>query len=111
MTLEEIKALLAAADGLEWAPDSELMDKAPEMVRYLLATLEETEHLLTDHGPNGRNYTNEQYITIQQELAEAHQTIARQQEAIDRASDMMNHKHPSYRILQDALLPSGEDRP
>lgn len=30
---------------------------------------------LQDHGPSGRNYTNEQYVTLQGELAEAQQTI------------------------------------
>jgi len=45
---------------------------------------------------------------VQSKLVEAQQTIARQQEAMDRASDMMNHKHPAYQLLQDALLPAGE---
>lgn len=55
---------------------------ASGQITELLATLEETEHLLTDHGPNGRNYTNEQYVTLQQELAEAQQTIATLSDAL-----------------------------
>lgn len=41
-------------------------------------------------------------------LVEAQQTIARQQEAMDRASDMMNYRHPAYRLLQEVLLSATE---
>ncbi|WP_162551252.1 hypothetical protein [Paenibacillus tepidiphilus] len=43
----ELKALLDAADGPDWAHDSELMDKAPGIVRDLWAALEEAEKQLT----------------------------------------------------------------
>lgn len=45
---------------------------------------------------------------LEKELVEAQQTIARQREAMDRASDMINHKHAAYRVLQYALLLSEE---
>lgn len=44
-----------------------------QLIKYvhdLLAALEETQHLLQDHGPNGRNYTNQQYVGLGYQLAE-----------------------------------------
>jgi predicted RNase H-like nuclease (RuvC/YqgF family) len=41
--IEEYKALLAAADGPDWAHDSELMDKAPIIINTLLFALEEAQ--------------------------------------------------------------------
>jgi uncharacterized coiled-coil protein SlyX len=77
----------------------------------ILAALEETQHLLKDHGPQGRNYTNEQYVTLQQALAvqedtikfldsklvEAQQTIARQWEALEQIA------HPRHSYHSEAI--------
>lgn len=122
---EEIRRLRAGASDGEWEYDkheqvvkvhgeflfslqgAKILDRkfilaSKDIVDDLSAALEETERLLTNHGPQGHNYTNEQYVTLQQaftvqqekikylnsKLIEAQETIAQQHSLLSKLSDI-----------------------
>ncbi|MEK5439373.1 MULTISPECIES: hypothetical protein [Paenibacillus] len=104
MTPERIKVIKKKLTALPPSSDAPI---SSEELCWLLAVLEESQQE-QEYAKQQAIYWNDEAVKIKRQLVEAQQTIARQQEAMDRASDMMNHKHPAYRLLQDALLPAAE---
>jgi len=76
----------------------------------LLAALEETEHLLTDHGPNGRNYTNDQYVTLRLELDSSTKMINRlEKELAEAQQQKLKYKTEAERLNEICKQLAGEE--
>jgi len=123
----EIKRMMEEEYAREYEPWSvRFIVNAAQAVADLLVALEESQQEAHKQNEEAKRlneickqlageemmFQDGKYETemqrLESKLAEAQQTIARQQEAMDRASDMMNYRHPAYGLLQEVLLTATE---
>lgn len=72
-------------------------ERAIKHVGFLLQELEKLQRIIDDHGPDGRNYTNAQYVALRQEN-EQHKALTKS------VLDIIVAKHPYVRpTLQEII--------